>query len=170
MFILCKISLSGMWTRSVICLLLIKHGKGAEMSFLWLYSHMCVYMYIYNTHKYIIYIYAYVDINLYPHWYWFFLCHCYCSVAKLCTILWDHTHYNTTDVSVHYLTEFAQIHVHWVNNDIEPSHPLLPSSTFAINFSQYQGLFQWVSSSSQVAKELELQHQSFQWIFQVDFL
>ena len=32
--------------------------------------------------------------------------------------------------------------------------------------------FQWVSSSHQVAKilELKLQHQSFQWIFRVDFL
>ena len=38
--------------------------------------------------------------------------------------------------------------------------------------SQHQGLFQWVSSSHQVAKGLEfqLQHQSFQWIFRTDFL
>ena len=38
--------------------------------------------------------------------------------------------------------------------------------------SQHQGLFQWVSSSHQVAKELklQLQHQSLQWIFRVDFL
>ena len=36
----------------------------------------------------------------------------------------------------------------------------------------HQGLFQWVSSSHQVAKvlELQLQHQSFQWIFRTDFL
>ena len=36
----------------------------------------------------------------------------------------------------------------------------------------YQALFQWVSSSHQVAKvqELQLQHQSFQWIFRVGFL
>ena len=34
------------------------------------------------------------------------------------------------------------------------------------------GLFQWVGSSHQVAKvlELQLQHQSFQWIFRIDFL
>ena len=45
-----------------------------------------------------------------------------------------------------------------------------PSPTF--NISQHQGLFQWVSSSYQVAKALEfqLQHQSFQWIFRTDFL
>ena len=37
--------------------------------------------------------------------------------------------------------------------------------------SQHQGLFQWVGSSHQVAKVLKLwlQHQSFQWIFRVDF-
>ena len=41
---------------------------------------------------------------------------------------------------------------------------------FAFNLSQHQGLFQWVSSSHQVAKVLELQHQSFQWILSVYFL
>ena len=48
------------------------------------------------------------------------------------------------------------------------SNPLLPSFPFAFNLSQYQGLFQWVSSSHQVAKVLvlQLQHQSFQWIIQ----
>ena len=37
---------------------------------------------------------------------------------------------------------------------------------------QHQGLFQWVGSLHQVAKVLEfqLQHQSFQWLFMVDFL
>ena len=50
--------------------------------------------------------------------------------------------------------------------------PLLPSSPFALSLSQHQGLFQWVSSSHQVAKvlELQLQHHSFQWIFRADFL
>ena len=43
---------------------------------------------------------------------------------------------------------------------------------FAFNLSQHQGLFQWVGSSPQVAKvlELQLQHQSFRWIFRADFL
>ena len=42
----------------------------------------------------------------------------------------------------------------------------------AFNLSQHQDLFQWVVSFHQVAKvlELQLQHQSFQWIFRVDFL
>ena len=44
--------------------------------------------------------------------------------------------------------------------------------SFCLSLSQHQCLFQWVSSSHQVAKELELQlqHQGFQWIFRVDFL
>ena len=54
-------------------------------------------------------------------------------------------------------------HVHWVSDAIQPSHPLLSFSPSAFNLSQHQGLLQWVSSSVQVAKvlELQLQHQSF---------
>ena len=40
---------------------------------------------------------------------------------------------------------------------IQPSHPLLPSSSPALYLSQHQGLFQWVGSLHQVAKGLELQ-------------
>ena len=63
----------------------------------------------------------------------------------------------------HHLSEFAQVHVHWIGDTIQPSYPLLPSSP-AFNLSQHQGLFQWVNSSHQVVKvlELQLQHQSFQ--------
>ena len=57
---------------------------------------------------------------------------------------------------LHYLPESAQIHVHWVSDAIQPSHPLSSPSHFAFNLSQNQGLFQWVSSSHQVAKVLEL--------------
>ena len=71
----------------------------------------------------------------------------------------------------HYLLEF-QVHVPWIGDAIQPSHPLPPSSPFAFNLSQCQGLFQWAGSSHQVAKLLALQrqHQTFQWIFRVDFL
>ena len=59
-----------------------------------------------------------------------------------------------------------------IESVIQPSHPLLAPSAPAFNLSQHQGLFQWVSSSHQVAKILEfhLQHQSFQWIFRNDFV
>ena len=71
---------------------------------------------------------------------------------------------------LHCLPEFAQTHVHWVGDAIQPSHPLLPHSPPTLNLSQHQGLFQWVSSSHQMAKVLEPQLQYFQWIFRVDFL
>ena len=56
---------------------------------------------------------------------------------------------------LHQLSEPAQIHVHWVSDVVQPCHPLsAPSAAFTL--SQHQGLFQWVSSSHQVAKVLEL--------------
>ena len=94
-----------------------------------------------------------------------------CSVDQSCLILWDHMDSSTPGFPVpHYLLEFAQTHILWANEAIQASHPLLPPSPPAFNLSQHQGFFQWVSSSHQVAKTLELQHQSFQWIFRVDFL
>ena len=48
--------------------------------------------------------------------------------------------------------ELAQTHVHQVGDAIQPSNPLMFPSLPAFNRSQHQGLFQWVSSSHQVAK------------------
>ena len=60
------------------------------------------------------------------------------------------------------LKEFTQSHVHWIGDAIKPSHPLSSPSPPALNLSQHQGLFKWVSSLHEVAKVLEfqLQHQS----------
>ena len=52
----------------------------------------------------------------------------------------------------HHLLELAKIHVHWVGDVTQPSHPLLSPSPPAFNLAQDQGLFQWVGSSHQVAK------------------
>ena len=55
-------------------------------------------------------------------------------------------------------------------------HPTISSSVVpfssCLQSFQHQGLFQWVSSSHQVTKglELQLQHQSFQWIFRIDLI
>ena len=71
-----------------------------------------------------------------------------CLVAKSCPTLYDPMDCSTPGFPVLYcLLEFAQIHVHWVNDAIQKSHPLLLSSLFAFNLSQHQGLSQWVSSS-----------------------
>ena len=75
---------------------------------------------------------------------------------------------------LHHVLEFAQTHVHRLGDAIQPSHPLSSPSPPAFNLSQHQGLFKWVSSLHQVAKglelQLQLQRQSFQWIFTVNFL
>ena len=71
---------------------------------------------------------------------------------------------------LHHLPELAQTHVHWVSGAIQLPQPLPPLSSFAFNLSHHQDLFQLVNSSHQMAKVLELHHQSFQWIFRVDFL
>ena len=97
---------------------------------------------------------------------------CCCSIPESWLALCDPMNCSTPGFPVlHYLPKFAQTHVHWVGDAIQQSHPLLLSSSPAL-ISQHHGYFQWVSSSHQVAKVLELQfqHQSFQWIFRVDFL
>ena len=55
---------------------------------------------------------------------------------------------------LHYIPEFAQTHVHWVSDAIQPSHPMSPPSAPVLNLSQYQGLSQWVHSSHQVVKSI----------------
>ena len=99
-------------------------------------------------------------------------CNC-CSVAQSCLTLCYATDCSTLGFPVlHHLLELAQTHVHSVDDAIQPSCPLLSPSPPAVYLSQHQGLFQWVGSSHKMAKvvEFQLQHQSFQWIFRVDFL
>ena len=77
---------------------------------------------------------------------------------------------STSDFPVlHCLPELAQTLVHLISDAIQRSHPLSSPSP-AFNLSKHQGLFQWVNSLHQVAKVLELQHQSFWWVFRVYFL
>ena len=91
---------------------------------------------------------------------WVF-CH---LVAQLCLTFCDLMDYSMPVLPVlHYLPEFAQTHVHSVDDAVKPSHPQSLPSPPAINLSQHQALFQWISFSHQVAKvlELELQHPVF---------
>ena len=93
-------------------------------------------------------------------------------VAQSCPTLCNAMNHSIPCLPVHHqFPEFTQTHVHQVGDAIQPSQPLASPSP-AFNLSQHQGLFQWVSSSHQVAKVLEfqLQHQSFQWIFKTNFL
>ena len=84
---------------------------------------------------------------------------CCCSVTKSCLTLCDSIDCSTPGLPVpRYLSEFAQVRVHWIGDVIQPSHPLLPFSPSAFNLCQHQGLLQGVCSSHWVAKLLELQH------------
>ena len=95
------------------------------------------------------------------------------SVTQSCLTVCDPMDCSKPGFPVHHqLLELTQTQVHWVDDAIQPSYPLLSPSPPTFNLSQHQGLFKWVSSLYEVAKVLEfqLQHQSFQWIFRTDFL
>ena len=75
------------------------------------------------------------------------------SVTQKCPTICDPMDCSTPGFPVyHQLLEFTQTYVHWVDDAIQLSHPLSSPSPPAFNLSQPQGLFQWVSSSHQVAK------------------
>ena len=115
-----------------------------------------------------------MKIHVHPSlWRW--LEYYFCSVTQSCPTVCNPMDCSTPAFSVlhHVLVlEFAQIHVPRVSYSIQSSHPLTSPSPPALNFSQHQGLFQWVGFLHQVAQllELQLQHQSFGWMFRVDFL
>ena len=94
------------------------------------------------------------------------------SVKSLSHVWLFVTSWTVCQASLSITNSRSLTHVHRVCDAIQPSHPLSFPSPPAFNLSQHQGLFQWISSSHQLAKVLkfQLQHQSFQWIFRTDFL
>ena len=87
------------------------------------------------------------------------------SVTQSSPTLCDPMNRSTPSLPVHHhLQEFTQTHIHRVHDAIHPSHPRSSPSPPAPNPSQHQSLLQWVNSSHEVAKvlELQLQHHSFQ--------
>ena len=96
-----------------------------------------------------------------------------CSVTQSCLTLCNSMNCSMPGFLVLYhLLELVQTHIHWVSDAIQPSRPLLSPSPPTFNLQKHQNLVQWVSSSKQGPKvsELQFQHQSFQWIFRIDFL
>ena len=76
----------------------------------------------------------------------------WCSLTQPCPAFCDLPGLQDSKFPVlHSFPEFAQTHIHWVGDGIQPSHPLSPPSPLALNLSQHQSFFQWVSSSYQVA-------------------
>ena len=79
------------------------------------------------------------------------------SFPQLCPTLCDPMNHSMPGLPVHHqLPEFTQTHAHWIGDAIQPSHPLSSPSLPTFNLPQHQGLFQWVSSSHQVAKVMEV--------------
>ena len=69
----------------------------------------------------------------------------YLFFVQLCPTLCDPTDCSTPGFPVlHCLPQFAQTHVHWVSDAIQPSHPLLLPFPLALNLSQHRDLFQWI--------------------------
>ena len=80
------------------------------------------------------------------------------SVAQLCPTLCHPMDCSRPGLPVyHQLPEFTQTHVHRVSDAFQPSHLLSSPSPPALNLSQHQDLFKWVSSSNKMAKVLEFQ-------------
>ena len=96
-----------------------------------------------------------------------------CSGTKLYLTLCDPMTCSTSGFSVlHYLSEFAQTHVHWVQ--VMSSNHIVLCLPCLLRFQSFpaSGSFPRSWIFTQVAKvfEFQLQHQSFQWIFKVDSL
>ena len=118
-----------------------------------------------------------ISYNIYMSWniilFSIFLNHLkmFSSVTQVCPTLCNPMGCSTPGFPVYQqLPELTQTHVHRVGDAIQPSHPLSSPSPPIFNLAHHQGLFKWVSSLHQVAKILELQHQSFQRTFRTDFL
>ena len=95
-----------------------------------------------------------------------------CSVTKSCLTLRSPMDCSTPGLPVpHHLLEFAQVHIHWVGCHPTISSSVAPFSSCPQSFPVSES-FPMSRSSHQVAKvlELQLQHQSFQWVFRVDLL
>ena len=115
-------------------------------------------LYFKNEFSYCIYKYL---LHTFLHGIWNSLCFSsvqFSAVAQSCPTLCDLMSRSTPGLLIHHhLPEFTQTHVHQVGDAIQPSHPLSSPSPPALNPSQHQSLFQWVNSSHEVAKVLELQ-------------
>ena len=91
------------------------------------------------------------------------------NFVRLFVTQWIAAHQASLSFTISWsLLKHMSIELVMPSNHLILFHPLLLPSTFP----SIRVFFQWVDSSHQVAKvlELQLQHQSFQWIFRVDFL
>ena len=85
---------------------------------------------------------------------------CCCLVVQSCPALCDPMDCSMqASLSPTISQSLPQVHLHCIRNAIKPSHLLMPPSPSALNLSQHQELFQWVSYTHQMTKILEFQLQ-----------
>ena len=101
--------------------------------------------------------------------YFYYSC---CLVTQSCLTLSDPTDCSTPGFPVfHFLPELAQTYVHWVGDALHPtiSSSVVPFSSCLQSFSA-SGSFQMSQffASGGQSIGVQLQHQSFQWIFRTD--
>ena len=92
------------------------------------------------------------------------------SVSQSCPTVCDPGDCSTLGFPVHHqLPELTQTHVYRVGDAIQPSHPVFAFSSRLQSFPASEAFLmsQLFASGSQI---LELQFQSSQWIFRIDFL
>ena len=94
------------------------------------------------------------------------------SAAESCLTLCEPMDCSSPGFPVHHqLLECAQTYVHWVDDPIQPSHPLSSPSPPALNLSQHQGLFLmsqlFASGGQSIGASAST---SVRWIFRTDFL
>ena len=84
------------------------------------------------------------------------------SVTQSCPTLCNPMNRSMPGLHVYnQLLESTQTRVHWVSDAMQPSHPLSSPSPPALNLSEHQSLFKWVSSSHQVASVLPINNQDW---------
>ena len=106
-------------------------------------SNIYIYIYIYLYLSIYLSIYIYIVVVQLPSW------------VQLLVTPWTAAHQASLSFTI--CLELAQTHVHWVDDAIQPSCHLSSPSPPVINLSQHKGPFQWVISSHQEVKLLELQ-------------
>ena len=128
-----------MWWRKILffsnffCLWVLGRVDSPHIFAVFSNNTMLVLYYWFQLFTRLLVIYSYVCVSV-------DVLYC-CSVTKLCLTLSHPMNCSTPDFPVfHYLQEFAQTHVHWVDDAIQPSHPLSPSSPLVLSLSQHQGL------------------------------
>ena len=147
-----------------------------SISFMIIWMHICIYTFEKWNFLCVTYENLVIDFSLYYIWYipdiWNrVLCDCELFFSQSCLTLCEPMYCHTPGFPVfHYLPSVLRLLS--IKSAMPSNHLTLSSPSPALSLSRHQGLFQWVSSSHEVAKvsEFQLQHQSLQLTPRTDLL